>query len=111
MSLTERTRPGEAEGLTQTFTGSDSGAPCVPCQCFNVAGVINYFLGKRLSRLTVTHISNLNKIDKGVLLLFTGPLPVAVLQNGPWRLGVCLGCQGQGVLEGKTAIFRKDYTI
>ena len=50
------------QGLTRTFTCSNSrGLPCMQCQCFNVAGVIYYFLGKRLSKLTVTNISNLKK--------------------------------------------------
>ena len=81
------------QGLTRTFTAPWA-LRAVPifrcCRCDRL------FFSKRLSRITdtVTHISNLTKIDKGVLLLFTasGPLAVrgSVPENGPgpWRLGV-----------------------
>ena len=72
-------RTARYQGITRTFTGSDSRGPYVPCRRFNVAGLNpfdRFFIGKRLSRLTVYHISNLTKIDKGVPLLFIGPLAV-----------------------------------
>ena len=36
------------------YSRHESRGPCVRCRCCNVAGVIDYFLGKGLTRLTVT---------------------------------------------------------
>ena len=73
------------------------------CRCFNVAGMIDSSLGKRLSRLTVTNISNLTKIDRGVLLLFTGQPESAATISTSRAVEIRIGGPRPGVLEGKTA--------